>query len=131
MKKSRTHHRCESCSSENHTCWCGSTHAHVEAAEEEQPKVLQSMFRWTAKIAAKKHQGAMAKDPDGLNHAVVQLRSKSGGAGAGGPVILIGCVCSRVFWKSEEVLDRDVEGDWAKPFRQSLGVRTVAPGGRG
>jgi hypothetical protein len=86
--------------------------------------IQQSRFKFTGTNAAHRHFNAKQDDPDGVNHALVKLRGTVAGRADFGKVILIGCVCNDVFWRDVKVVSEAMlAGDWAKPFRQNLGVK--------
>ena len=88
-------------------------------------------FQWLARIDSRRHMNDRVVEPDGLNHAIIELKSSLEDSPDFGKVILIGCACGSTFWRNRKAVPGyQVEGDWAAPFRKSLGVRGEAPAGQ-
>lgn len=92
--------------------------------ERYQQPVEQRRTKFMARWAARKHQEEKARTPDGLNHAVLNLKGAVPGRDDFGKLMLIGCVCGHVWWRNKHVTDEQVQGDWAKAFRERLGVKS-------
>lgn len=85
---------------------------------------LNSRWRWLARHRLRKHIRTALRRGDGVFHAGFELPDQKGRA------FFIACTCSEVilYWpkncpESDKVIRELYVGDWAKPFRNKLGVK--------
>ncbi len=85
---------------------------------------LNSRWRWLARRRLRKHIRQALKAGDGVVHAGFEV------PGPHGKAMFIACTCSGaiLYWpkndpKSDDVIRNHYVGDWAKPFRNKMGVK--------
>lgn len=82
-----------------------------------------SRWRWLARLRIRRHIRKALRAGDGVVHAGFDV------PGPDGKAMFIACTCSGAifYWPrdpgSGRVIQEEYVGDWAKPFRNKMGVK--------